>query len=343
MPAEPASSPRLKDVAGVAGVSSATASMILNGKTDSFPPETIERVRNAASELSYRPNAIARSLSRQRTHTIGLVSDEIATTPFAGAMIRGAHEAAWKAGHVLTLIDTDADPEVEQAAIDAFSDRQVDGLLYARMSHQVVELPERFPAIPTVLLDARTNTGEYASVVPDEFGAAHTAVSHLVEAGHRRIAFIQTFDVVPAAEERLDGYRRALADAGIEFDPSLVVLNEFKGTPSPQLVELLVAPDRPSGVFCFNDLMAFGVYNAAHQLGLRVPSELSVVGFDNQETVAPWLDPGLTTMQLPHYEMGRWAVEHLERLIQGEEVDAEQHRMLCPLVERASVARPFPE
>lgn len=314
--------------------------MILNDKTDSFPDETIERVRNAATELGYRPNAIARGLSLQRTHTIGLVSDEIAATPFAGAMIRGAQEAAWKAGHVLMLIDTDGDPEVERAATDAFFDRQVDGLVYARMHHQIVELPNRFSSIPTVLLDARTNTAEYASVVPDEFGAAYTAVSHLIRAGHRRIAFIQTFDAVPAAEERLDGYRQALADAGIAFDPSLVVLNEFGGAPSPPLLELLTAADRPSGVFCFNDLMAFGVYNAAHRLGLSIPTELSVVGFDNQETVARWLDPGLTTMQLPHYEMGRWAVEHLERMIQGEEIKPEQHRMSCPLVERASVAPP---
>jgi len=331
---------RLKDVAGVAGVSSATASLILNGKTDSFPGGTIERVRSTASELGYRPNAIARSLTRQRTHTIGLISDTIATTPFAGATIRGAQEAAWAAGHVLMLIDTEGDAAVERAGIDAMHDRRVDGLLYARMHHEIVEVPEQLGHVPTVLLDARATTADFASVVPDEIGAARSAVSHLISAGHRRIGLVQTFDPVVAADERLAGYRHELEANGISFDPTLVVRNELDGVASPALVEFLSGPDRPSAVFCFNDLMAFVVYNTAQRLGLSIPGDLSVVGFDNQETVAKWLDPGLTTLQLPHYEMGRWAVEHLERLIQGEDVSPEQHRMPCPLVERQSVGPP---
>lgn len=325
-------------------MSPTTASLILNGKTDGFAADTVARVRQAAEALGYRPNALARSLRRQRTHTIGVISDQIATTPFAGAMIRGAQEAAWKAGHVLMLIDTDDDREMESAAIDALLDRQVEGLIYARMKHRVVRVPCTAASVPTVLLDARCDDAHIPGVVPDEVGGARSAVRHLLVTGHRRIGFVQTTDPVPAASERLRGYRSALAEAGIDFDPELVVEDPHEGAfPLPALEALLQRPDRPTALFAFNDRTAFGVYNTARRLGIAIPSDLSVVGFDNLEGVADWLDPGLTTIQLPHYEMGVWAVDHLERLIQGERIPPEQHRMSCPLVERASVAPPPPD
>lgn len=331
----------LKDVAFAAGVSLATASLILNDKTDSFAPATIDRVRTSAHDLSYRPNAVAQSLRSKRTHTIGLLSDTIATTPFAGATIRGSQEAAWKSGHVLVLIDTEGDPDVERAAVDAFLERQVDGLLYARMHHEVVNVPDELAGIPVTLLDARDTSDNYSSVVPDEAGGARTAVAHLAAAGHTRIAFVQSSDPFPAAKERLVGYQQALDDAGLPYDPRLVVFDDPSNPRAPATVtELLTRQVPPTGVFCFNDRIAFGVYNVAHRVGLSIPHDLSVVGFDNQETVADWLDPGLTTIQLPHYEMGRWAVEELERQIRAESTHPIHHRMPCPLVERHSVAPP---
>lgn len=334
------SSANLKDVADSAGVSSATASLILNRKTKGFAAGTVERVEAAAVDLEYRPNAVARSLRRQRTHTIGLISHEIAASPFAGATIRGAQEAAWTAGHIIVLIDTEGDDELESAAIDALLERQIEGVLYARMRHEIIEVPAGLAGVPTVLVDARTRSVNYTSVCPDEVGGARTAVETLVEAGHRRIAFLQSDDDVPAAGERLVGYRSALENAGMVVDQSLIVSDPSEGTSVDAALGLLTRPDPPTAIFCFNDRTAFGVYNASHRAGLSIPDDLSVVGFDNQETVALRLDPSLTTMQLPHYEMGRWAVEALERLIQGEDIDHEQVRMPCPLVERHSVAPP---
>jgi LacI family transcriptional regulator len=148
------SAPSLRDVAAAAEVSRTTASLILNGKTDDFSPTTVARVLEAAQRLRYRPNAVARSLRRQRTHTVGVISDQIATTAPAGATIRGAHEAAWKAGHVLVVIDTGGDVEFERVAIGALLERQVDGLLYARMKHLVVDVPAELSEVPTVLLNA---------------------------------------------------------------------------------------------------------------------------------------------------------------------------------------------
>lgn len=335
-----ATTANLKDVAGRAGVSPTTASLILNGKADGFATATVERVKVAAGELAYRPNAVARSLRRQRTHTIGLISHEIVTTPFAGSTIRGAQEAAWKAGHVLMLIDTEGDENFEQVAINALLERQIDGVLYARMKHEVVEVPSDLASVPTVLVDARTESSGFPSVYPDEIAGAYAAVSHLIEAGHRRIAFLQSADDVPAAHERLVGYEQALKDAGVDPEPSLVVPDPSEGRSPSVALRLLLRDDRPTAFFCFNDRIAFGAYNAAHRLALSIPDDLSVVGFDNQETVATRLDPPLTTMQLPHYEMGRWAAETLEQLIQGAELDPVQERMPCPLVQRQSVAPP---
>lgn len=341
MTSEPPPNARLSDVAALAGVSKTTASLIMNDKVDSFPPETVDRVRRAATDLGYRPNHMARSLRQQRSQTIGMLSDEIAITPFAGAMIRGAQEAAWKSGRVLVLMDTEGDAEVEQAGIEAFRERQVDGVLYAFMRHLVVEVPPLLRSLNVVLLNGRSSDETMPSVAPAEVGGSRAAIEHLLAAGHTRIGFVQSPDPLPAAVERLIGYRSALRDAGIDYDRSLVVPDALEGSgPTAEVRGLLARSDRPSAVFCFNDRMALGVYNEARRQGLSIPDDLSIVGFDNMEPAASWLDPPLTTVQLPHYEMGRLAVETLDRLITGEEEENHHYRVECPLVERASVAPP---
>lgn len=339
--------PLLKDVAARAEVSLTTVSMVLNGKAGpNIPPDTQARVVAAAAELGYRPNAMARGLRRQRSDTIGVISDEIATTPFAGAMLQGAQDAAWAAGVVLLLVNTGRDRGMEARAIEIMLDRQVDAIVYATMFHQVVSPPPALRDVRAVLLDARTADASLPSVVPDEVGAARSAVETLVEHGHRRIGWVTTAEPVPAAIERFAGYRSVLEEHVIAFDPSLVAAGAAGDTHSgvDAAGRLLDRPDRPTALFCFNDRMAMGAYRAIWLRGLRVPHDISVVGFDNTEQIAPWLDPPLTTMQLPHYEMGRWAVEHVLRDpgLEGEGEISPQRRMPCPRIERASVAAPQP-
>jgi LacI family transcriptional regulator len=194
--------------------------------------------------------------------------------------------------------------------------------------------------VPSVLLDARSTHQTLSSVAPDEQGGAQAAVGHLAELGHRRIGFLQSSGRVPAAGERLAGYRAALAAHGLDYDPALVVraLDEHEGGLAAA-TELLARPDRPTALFCFNDRMAAGAVLAARRLGLSVPDDLSLVGFDNEQIVALLVDPPLTTVQLPHYDMGRWAMEHLLELIGDPTVRAEHYRMPCPLVVRSSAAR----
>jgi LacI family transcriptional regulator len=283
-------------------------------------------------------------LRLKRSNTVGFVSDEIATTPHAGRIILGAQDAAAEHGLLLLMLNTGGDPELERKEIDLLLQRQVDGVLYASMYHRVVEVPERLRTVPTVLLDARSDDLSVPSVVPDEVQGGYTAVRELVRHGHRRIGFVTNVDDIPATHGRLEGYRRALAEAGITHDPQLVVAETSDAAGGYRAaLALLRATPRPTALFCFADRMAMGAYRAAAELGLSIPADLSVIGFDDQELICDGLFPGLTTVALPHYEMGARAVAQLLALTgaPGQEPGPVTQEMLpCPLVARASVASP---
>ncbi|MEX1345194.1 MAG: LacI family DNA-binding transcriptional regulator [Candidatus Limnocylindrales bacterium] len=333
---------RMADVAKAAGVSTTTVSLVLNDKAGSSIPDiTKERVFEASRALGYRTNTVARNLRRQSSEMIGLISDTIASTPYAGLMVRGADQVAAAAGMTLMMVNTERDPDVEARAIDSLLGRQVDALIYATMWHQVVEPPAALKEIPSVLLDARSDDPADSWVVPDEERGGHTATSHLIEAGHTRIGYIDEDNLYPAQHERFAGYRRALEEHGITFDPGLVATDRndpFGGTAAA--ARLLALPEPPTAIQCYTDRMAMGAFRAIRHAGLSVPNDISVIGFDNQDQLAPWLDPPLTTIQLPHEAMGRWAVEHLLRVLSGEVEGPRQMRMECPLVVRDSVAPP---
>jgi len=332
----------IRDVAASAGVSVTTVSHVLNATPGTrVKPETRDRVQQVARELGYQASTIARSLRTQRSHTIAMISDEIATTPHAGRIILGAQEAASSHGLLLMLVNSGGDPAVEEAEIQALAQRQVDGFIYATMYHREVELPDALRRVPTVLLDARCEDPAVPSAVPDEYAGGRAATQALIDAGHRRIGYANNADDIPATRGRLAGHLDALAAAGIDPDPALVVTAPSDtGGGLTAGRTLLALPDRPTAVFAFNDRMAMGVYHAATERGVDIPRELSVVGFDNQELIAEGLRPPLTTMALPHYEMGMWAVEALVARIRDPHTPAEQVELPCPLVDRASVAPP---
>ncbi|WP_416983472.1 LacI family DNA-binding transcriptional regulator [Streptomyces sp. T028] len=343
----------IKDVAAAAGVSTATVSHILNGvEGKRASAETRQRVLQVAAELGYAPNGLARGLRTQRSQTIGFISDEIATTPNAGGIILGAQEAAAAQGMVLLLVNTGGDADLERRSIEMLLQRQVDGVLYAAMYHRVVRLPESLRSTPTVLLDARPEDLAVPFVVPDEVQGGYTAVRELTGHGHRRIGMVVGTADIPALHGRIEGYRKALDEAGVAYDPSLVAAETAVpvGTAAGDVAagyraarRLLTAEKRPTALFCFNDRMAAGAYRAAAESGLSVPGDLSVVGFDNQELVCEALYPALSTVQLPHYEMGARAVAQLLALTKtpGRPPGPDAQELLsCPLVARASVASP---
>lgn len=344
----------IRDVAREAGVSVTTVSHILNNVESARVSEkTRLRVKATAARLDYGPNLIARGLRRQQSDMIGLLSEEIATTPHAGRIILGAENVARAHGLTLVLINTTRESTDIERDVHSLLRQQVDGVLYATMYHREVDVPVALLGVPTVLIDAEDRAGRVPSVVPDEEGGAHAAVIELLSAGHRRIGFATNTDNVPATRGRLAGYAQALSEAGVGVDPELIVARESETHGGHQAaLELLSQADRPTALFCYNDRMAMGAYRAAAELGLRIPADLSIVGFDNQELIAEGLFPPLTTVALPHLEMGEWAVERLTTMISDQPTqdhDPEDQDALavfkpavlkCPLVPRSSVAAP---
>ncbi|MFI5915772.1 LacI family DNA-binding transcriptional regulator [Dactylosporangium sp. NPDC051541] len=333
----------IRDVATAAGVSVTTVSHVLNQFSGArVSDDTRERVEAAARRLGYAANGLARGLRLQRSQTLALLSDEIATTPHAGRIILGAQETASARGWLLMLLTTGNDPQVEQREIRALARHRVDGVLYATMYHREVTVPALLGSVPIVLLNASSADPAIPSVVPDEVAGGRAAVGHLLDHGHRSIGFVTNVDDIPATHLRLEGYRAALTAAGVPLRPDLVAaeVSDARGG-HRAATALLRRPDRPTALFCFNDRMAMGAYRAAQECGLRIPQDLSVVGVDNQELIAEGLHPGLSTVALPHYEMGAWAVTTTIGLIErGAGPAAAQTTMPCPLLERGSVAAP---
>ena len=308
----------MRDVARVAGVSPTTVSFVINEVEGcNIARTTRDRVLGAVDQLGYRPNALARGLRRNRTDTIGLLSDEIATTTASARMIVGAQDAAIEHGNLLLLVNTGGSPDIERRAIAMLVDHRVDGIVYAAANSRVVAPPEDVRSVPTVLLGARECEGSLPSVVPDESSGALAAISVLLGSDHQRIGLLIGTGTASATDRGVDVYRSALAERGLPLDRRLVCLCDdasrggYEGTRS-----LLGGAVPPTALVCSGDQIALGAYQALFDLGLRIPDDVAVVGFDDHdELIAPSLRPPLSTVALPRYAMGRWAVEHVLELI----------------------------
>lgn len=332
----------MNDVAAAAGVSQATVSLVLNDAAGTrFSEETRRRVRAAAHELGYRTNAHAKVLRDGVAGMIGFVGDFVATAPFAGKIIEGAQARAWEAGLLLLTVNTGGDKALEAASLETMLSYKVAGVVYAAMYHRVLEVPDVLAEVPAVVLNSRDRSGGFPSIAPEEELGGYTAAKRLLDAGHRRIAMINIGAVdgeLPAAVGRYTGYLRALKEAGVHPDPGLHRIGDgHESGGFDNALALMTGPRPPTAIFCANDRTAWGTYQALAQLGLSIPNDVSLVGFDNQETLAPHLRPGLTTLELPFLEMGRRAVE---LLLGGAECDGSTEYFECPLVERDSVAAP---
>lgn len=340
MPANRPKRPTMAQVARLAGVSPTTVSFVINDdpRGSAVPAATRLRVEEAVRALGYRPNHAARRLRTQRSETIGFITDEVATTAFAGDTIRGAHDAAWARHHLLTVLNTGGAPEVEEASVDTVLSRDVDGVIFAAMYTREVTPPRGLEDVRTVLLNCFTTSGRYPSVVPAEMAGGRAATRILLEAGHRRIGFVNGLPTTYAAGRRLEGYRQALREYGVSYDQALVRHGTYRSDSGHAHVrDLLLGDDPPTAIFCASDRMAVGAYYAIKELGLSIPGDVSVVGYDNQIELAAYASPPLTTIQLPHYEMGRWAAEYL---LDGGPAGPVPHEIDCPAVIRDSVAPP---
>lgn len=327
----------IHDIAKQAGVGVGTVSRVLNDSPN-VSPATRDHVLRIIAEHGYRPKSAAKILRTSQTHVIGFVTDEIATTPFAVNVVRGAQDAAWAQGKLLMLVNTSHNPELLETAIETMLERQVEGIIYAAMFHQAVTLPANIYEAPAVLVDCFTEDRRLPSVTPDEVRAGYEATTQLLVKGHRRIGLINHDTPIPAQVGRQQGYCQALADQGIAYDPTLVCHRNgeadagYDGT-----LTLMRLPDPPTALFCFNDRMAMGVYDALRRLGKAIPHDVAVMGFDNHEVLAANLHPGLSTMELPHYAMGQWAVNYLLEHAGKPSFSPVQAKLHCPFIQRESI------
>lgn len=336
------SMPSQREVAAVAGVSRATVSAVLNGSADIRLSEaTRQRVWAAVEELGFRPNTAARSLRSRRSNVLGLITSEIATTPYAVAIIKGAQDAAFRNGKMLLVLDVDGDAAMMEEAVATLAGWRVEGLAFATDYHREIQPPPGVRDTPMALVNCFAAGTLVAPILPDERQGGRLATEVLIEAGHRRIALINGPAGYPASGGRLDGYLQAHRAAGLPVDDKLVRSGDWwQESGLRHANAMLDLDDPPTALFCANDWMAMGVYDAVRERGLRIPTDISVVGFDNRVEIAAHLRPALTTVALPYREMGELAVEQLlgvphHRL-------PEPHLVPCPLVRRASVAGPSP-
>lgn len=333
----------IEDVARAASVSITTVSHTLSGRGQ-VARATQDRVRRIADELGYVPNRFASALRGQRSHILGFVSDDIATTPFATRVVLGAQDAAAERAQLLVVVNSNSDRDIESRQISALLTAQVDAVVYARMFHQGASvLPKELVGTPTSLVDTTDDAGVIPSVAPDEEQIGRLATETLLRAGHTRIAHLTVSGAGRGSLGRLAGYTSAMKEAGLQprvftgGDPG----TSAAGREAFQAMLSAGATD-VTAVFAFNDPMAMGIYQGAVLAGISIPDQLSVVSVDDFEPVAAALFPGLTTVSLPHYEMGRWGVQTaltlLETKLAGE--FPLETRMPGTLVTRASVSAP---
>ena len=332
----------MTDVALRAGCSQSTVSVVLNGTAGiKISAETRQRVAAAVRELGYRHQ---KSLPRRGTgiRQLAIIYDQIATSPEPIVAIDGAREEAWKTGHVVAAFQTYNDPDMESRTIDVALRNRADAIIYATVMTRQVTVPASLYNldIPVVLLNCFTADRHFPAVIPGEVAGGHMATRALIEAGHRQIAHITGEMWMDAARDRLRGYREALATADIPYDADLVVEGNWLPSSGYDMTRtLMTRANPPTAIFCANDRTAIGCYEALKEMGLRIPEDVSVIGYDDEE-VARHIRPQLTSLVLPHRGMGRWAVEKALALTDVRKEKYHVVKFECPIIERSSIGPP---
>ncbi len=329
-----------KDVAERAGVSVATVSYVINHGPRPVSSETRTRVEHAISELGYYPNEMARGLRLQQSSTIGLILPNIINPVFAEI----AHElesACQKEGFLLLLCNSERQHEREKQLIQLLRAKQVDGVVIIPHCEPMGLIEPLLKArIPVVVLE-HDLPGVHC-IANDELQGGRLATQHLIDLGHQRIALIRRQSTSALSSQRYIGYRAALNSAAIAFDPALVVecAATSQSTGAQAMQQLLALPHPPTGVCTHNDILAMGALHAIHAVGLKVPSDISVVGYDDIASAA-YFSPSLTTIRSPRAETGMLAGQTILQLIHSQSDSTPQTIVLSvKLVVRASTARP---
>ncbi|HEX2946082.1 MAG TPA: LacI family DNA-binding transcriptional regulator [Clostridia bacterium] len=327
-------------VARMANVSKATVSRVINNKVEGVGKETRARVQKVIDEYGYHPNLLARGIATSRTKIIGLVIPDI-MNPFFPAVVKSIEEYASVNGYTVILCNTDSSPEKESKCISTLIANRVDGVILASGLDEKNQIQQEFKkySIPYVLIDRRMKNNRCAGIFVDNEYAFYTAADFLVKHGNTKIAFIQGPSNLSTTLERLEGYRSVLKQYDIPFDPDLVAQGDFSyGSGYKAVTDLCNKGTRFSAVLASNDMMAIGALNALHNLGYKIPDEIEVIGFDNIE-FSKMVNPPLTTMEQPIYELGAKAAQALIKAIEGQNLAETNIRLEAKLVIRETTRK----
>jgi LacI family transcriptional regulator len=302
--------PTIKDVARLVGVSTASVSHVING-TRYVSEELKKKILKAIDELHYHPNAVARSLVKKKTHTIGILISDI-LNPFYTAIVRGLEDVTYQSGYSVMLCNSDEAPEKELFYIRILLERRIDGLVISSAFQDGVHpLLSKLRMVPLVTIVRRIRGLGGDCVFADNVEGVYQAIRHLIHLGHRRIAIISGPRGLSSGQERLLGYQKALEDHGIIVDLNFIKFGDFKRESGYTLTqEVLQLKEGPTALFVANNQMTIGALSAINELSIRVPQDLSLVSFDDMEWYS-FLDPPLTTVEQSPYLMGKTAGEML--------------------------------
>ena len=331
----------MDDIARAAGVSKATVSRVLAGIEDSCTPETAQRVRDRAEEIGYVLNSVAASLRSQQSFTVGLILADV-SNPFFGAVASGIEQRLFETGYSVVFGNSNNSLATERALVKVLAERRIDGLIAAPSGSTGAHLVAAAKSgIKVVLVDSDLPGAGFDCVTIDNRQAARNAVAHLLALGHRRIAIVTGPCEAVFDRERLEGYRESIEEAGVRFDERLVLRADLTASGGEHALEKLLELDPlPTALFVSNNMMTLGVLTALGRTKLRVPEELSLIGFDDQAWYSVF-NPPLTAVSNPAFEMGQVAADRLLAAMGGAHAGSAQRVLLnCDLVVRASTGAP---
>lgn len=328
----------MKDIAKLAGVSTSTVSHVIN-KTRFVSEEISERVNNAAKELNYyAPSALARSLKVNRTKTIGMLVTT-STNPFFGEVVKGVERSCYHKGYSLILCNTEGDNERMRESINTLLQKRVDGLILmcSSLEGERIDVFERYPDIPVVVMDWGPMLFTSDKIQDNSLRGGYLAAKYLIDCGHQEIGCITGPLIKHQAQMRYEGYKRAMIEAELEFNANWIVESDFECEGGYQAFKKMTERGPlPSSIFVSNDMMAMGAINAANELGIKIPEQLSIIGYDDIH-IAKFMSPSLTTIHQPKYRLGQAAVETLLRKLDDKSDEAQVVQLEPTLVERNSV------
>lgn len=327
----------IKDVARLAGVSTTTVSHVIN-KTRFVAESTTKKVWAAVDDLNYAPSAVARSLKCNSTRTIGMLVTK-STNPFFAEVVHGVEEYCYNEGYTLILCNTEGNISKQRDYLRMLAEKRVDGVLVmcSDISDELLALLEKKQDLPMVVMNWGTENVNTDCIQDNAQLGGYLATKHLIDNGHTKIACISGQLDRLTCQTRLAGYRKALHEAGIEENPSWIVEADFECDSAVEAAKKLISHgDRPTAVFCFNDIMALAAISTFRQAGLDVPNDMSVVGYDNID-LAGFFSPPLTTIHTPKRRLGKTAIKLLMERLANKESEQQVFEMQPELVVRRSV------